>query len=162
MVSTNFWIPVKDNLLRDRFKLFPRQKSEKCSFRIPDTKDLTRNSFTGRRIIHLQNPSKLTEKQLDKVRRIVYPKLRPSDGLVSSMFSRAFILFFCSFSSNSTLRKLIWCSKKQSTKQTESRQRRANRKPSKNDKLKYNKWLRKRAKNTGKTILTASVRQPRI
>ena len=30
-----------------------------------------------RRIIHLQNPSKLTEKQMDKVRRIVHPKLRP-------------------------------------------------------------------------------------
>ena len=27
--------------------------------------------------IHLQNPSKLTEKQTDKVRRIVHPKLRP-------------------------------------------------------------------------------------
>ena len=30
-----------------------------------------------RRIIHLQNPSKLTEKQMDEVRRIVHPKLRP-------------------------------------------------------------------------------------
>ena len=30
-----------------------------------------------RRIIHLQNPSKLTEKQMDKVRRIVHAKLRP-------------------------------------------------------------------------------------
>ena len=30
-----------------------------------------------RRIIHLQNSSKLTEKQLDKVRRIVPAKLRP-------------------------------------------------------------------------------------
>ena len=27
--------------------------------------------------IHLQNPSKLTEKQVDKVRQIVHPKLRP-------------------------------------------------------------------------------------
>ena len=27
--------------------------------------------------IHLQNPSKLTEKLIDKVRRIVHPKLRP-------------------------------------------------------------------------------------
>ena len=31
--------------------------------------------------------------------------LGTSDGLVSSMFSRAFILIFCSFSSNSTLKK---------------------------------------------------------
>ena len=31
--------------------------------------------------------------------------LGTSDGLVSSMFSRAFILFFCSLSSNSTLKK---------------------------------------------------------
>ena len=38
----------------------------------------------------------------------------------------------------------------------------ADRKPSKNDNLKYNKWLRKRAKNTGKTILTRPVRQLRI
>ena len=30
-----------------------------------------------RRIIHLQNPSKLTEKQLDKVRWIVHSKLKP-------------------------------------------------------------------------------------
>ena len=30
-----------------------------------------------RRIIHVQNLSKLTGKQMDKVRRIVYPKLRP-------------------------------------------------------------------------------------
>ena len=29
-----------------------------------------------RRIIHLQHLSKLTDKQLDKVRRIVYPKLK--------------------------------------------------------------------------------------
>ena len=27
-------------------------------------------------LIHLQNPSKLTEKQMDKVRRIVHPNLR--------------------------------------------------------------------------------------
>ena len=32
----------------------------------------------------------------------------------------------------------------------------ANQKPSKSDNLKYNKWPRKRAKNTGKTILTRS------
>ena len=38
----------------------------------------------------------------------------------------------------------------------------ADRKPYKNDNLKYNKWLRKRAKITGKTILTRSVRQLRI
>ena len=30
-----------------------------------------------RRIIHLQNPSKWTEKQMDKVRGIVHAKLRP-------------------------------------------------------------------------------------
>ena len=30
-----------------------------------------------RRIIRPQNPSKLTGKQLDKIRRIVHPKLRP-------------------------------------------------------------------------------------
>ena len=48
VVSTNFWIPVKDNSLRDRFKLFPRKKCEKCSFRIPETKKRTRNSFIGR------------------------------------------------------------------------------------------------------------------
>ena len=30
-----------------------------------------------RRIIHLQNRSELTEKQMDKVRWIVHPKLRP-------------------------------------------------------------------------------------
>ena len=34
--------------------------------------------YIGRfHIIHLQNPSKLTEKQMDKVGRIVHPKLRP-------------------------------------------------------------------------------------
>ena len=38
----------------------------------------------------------------------------------------------------------------------------ADRKPYKNDNLKYNKWLRKRAKITEKTILTRSVRQLRI
>ena len=48
VVSTNFWIPVKDYPLRDRFELFPRQKCEKCSFCMPDTKNLTRNSFIGR------------------------------------------------------------------------------------------------------------------
>ena len=30
-----------------------------------------------RRIIHLQNPSKLTDDQMDKVRRIVQQKLKP-------------------------------------------------------------------------------------
>ena len=33
--------------------------------------------FHTRRIIHLQNPSKLTDKQMDKVRGIVHPKLEP-------------------------------------------------------------------------------------
>ena len=39
----------------------------------------TKNMNNGRfhTTIHLQNPSKLTEKQMDKVRRIVHPKLRP-------------------------------------------------------------------------------------
>ena len=30
-----------------------------------------------RRIIHLQNLSQVTDKQMDKVRRIVHPKLKP-------------------------------------------------------------------------------------
>ena len=38
----------------------------------------------------------------------------------------------------------------------------ADRKPSKNDNLKNNKWLRKRARNTGKPILTRSARHLRI
>ena len=33
--------------------------------------------YPSRRIIHLQNPSKLTEKQMGKVRRIVHPKITP-------------------------------------------------------------------------------------
>ena len=33
--------------------------------------------FTLERDNHLQNPSKLSGKQMDKVRRIVHPKLRP-------------------------------------------------------------------------------------
>ena len=36
-----------------------------------------RRSIRLRRIIHLQYPSKLTEKQMDKVRWIFHPKLRP-------------------------------------------------------------------------------------
>ena len=39
-------------------------------------KRIDRTGTRQRRIIHLQNPSKLTEKQMDKVRRIVHPKLR--------------------------------------------------------------------------------------
>ena len=38
----------------------------------------------------------------------------------------------------------------------------ANQKPTKSDNLKYNKWLRKQAKNTGKTIFTRSVQQRRM
>lgn len=30
-----------------------------------------------RRIVHLQNPSKFKEKQMNKVKRVVHPKLRP-------------------------------------------------------------------------------------
>ena len=37
-------------------------------------------------IIHLQNRSKLTDKQLDKVRRIVHPKLKPSHFQIKTYY----------------------------------------------------------------------------
>ena len=38
------------------------------------------------RIMHLQNASKLTEKQMDKVRRIVNPKLTPFQFQVKTYY----------------------------------------------------------------------------
>ena len=45
-----------------------------------------------RRIIRPQNPSKLTGKQLDKIRRIVHPKLRPFHSKLRRIICRTRII----------------------------------------------------------------------
>ena len=55
-----------------------KTKKEKRKVKVkPSFFALLSLAVNWRRIIHLQSRSKLTEKQMDKVRRIIHPKFRP-------------------------------------------------------------------------------------
>ena len=72
------WLYPSSVNSRRIIRLKRRIKSDELSVQIEQRPFLhLRWIIRLRRIIHLQNPSKLTEKQMDKVRRIVHPKLRP-------------------------------------------------------------------------------------
>ena len=72
------WLYPSSVNSRRIIRLKRRIKSDELSVQIEQRPFLhLRWIIRLRRIIHLQNPSKLTEKQMDKVRRIVHAKLRP-------------------------------------------------------------------------------------
>ena len=54
-----------------------RKKKERLKSNFPSLHCCHWPFSNWKRITHLQSPSKLTEKRMDKVRQIIYPKFRP-------------------------------------------------------------------------------------
>ena len=64
-----------------------RKKKERLKSNFPSLHCCRLPFSNWRRIIHLQSPSKLTEKQMDKVRRIIHPKFRARQAVLCVPFT---------------------------------------------------------------------------